>query len=132
MIEIPRDKVDVSFSRSGGPGGQNVNKTSTKAEVRFVLATADWLRPEARELLAVKLAGRLTKEGELISASEKHRSQKENLEECFAKLSLLLTESLRREKPRKATKPSRGSKQRRLESKKAQGDKKRDRRRGFD
>ncbi len=132
MIEIPRDKVEVAFSRSGGPGGQNVNKTSTKAEVRFVLATAEWLRPEARAVLAEKLAGRITNDGELITASEKHRSQKENLEECFAKLSALLTEALRREKPRKKTKPSRGSKLRRLESKKAQGAKKRDRRTGFD
>jgi ribosome-associated protein len=132
MIVVPRERVDVAFSRSGGPGGQNVNKTSTKAEVRFVLADADWIAPEVRARIAAKLAARLTKAGEIVTASERHRSQKENLEECFAKLSALLNEAARVERPRKASKPTRSSKRRRLDDKRSQGDKKRDRRGGFD
>ena len=132
MIRVPREKIDVAFSRSGGPGGQNVNKTSTKAETRFVLAAADWLTPEQRARLAEKLAGRLTREGEIIVASEKHRSQKENLEECYAKLEALLEAALRRERPRKATKPTKSSQRRRLDDKKRRGDTKDGRRGRFD
>jgi ribosome-associated protein len=132
MIRIPREKVAVAFSRSGGPGGQNVNKTSTKAEVRFTLADARWLSPEERARGGAKLAGRLTREGELIVTSEKHRSQKENLEECFAKLEALLAAALRPERPRKATKPTKSSKRRRVEEKKRRGETKQSRRTRFD
>jgi ribosome-associated protein len=130
MIRVPREAVAVSFSRSGGPGGQNVNKTSTKAEVRFCVADAAWLSPEARARVLSKLATRITKEGELVVASEKHRSQRDNLEECFVKLEALLADAVRREKPRKATKPGPGARRRRLDEKKAHGARKRERRGG--
>ncbi|HYC79327.1 MAG TPA: alternative ribosome rescue aminoacyl-tRNA hydrolase ArfB [Planctomycetota bacterium] len=132
MIRVPRDQVRVAFSRSGGPGGQNVNKTATKAEVRFTLDDAAWLSPEQRARVREKLAHRITRDGELIVASERERSQKDNLEDCFAKLESLLTEALRRERPRRPTKPTKASKTRRLDAKKARGDVKRGRRARFD
>jgi ribosome-associated protein len=132
MIHVPRERVSVAFSRSGGPGGQNVNKTSTKAEVRFVLAEADWLSPERRALLAEKLAHRLTRAGELVVASEKHRSQKDNLEECFTKIEALLAAALRPVRARKATRPTKASQRRRVDDKKRRGDVKRGRGASFD
>lgn len=117
MIDIPRERIETRFARSSGPGGQHVNKTATKAEIRFVVAQADWIPASVRRRLAQQEAGRMTKDGVLIITSEKTRSQSDNLEDCFQKLAQMLSRASIRPKARKKTRPTRASKERRLEGK---------------
>lgn len=72
-IDIPLDKVQFKFARSSGPGGQNVNKLNTKAEVRFHVDSADWLEEEVKERLQSYNENRMSKDGELIIACQEHR-----------------------------------------------------------
>ncbi|XP_064406493.1 uncharacterized protein LOC135351436 [Halichondria panicea] len=90
---VPRDKLKVSYSRSGGPGGQNVNKLNTKAEVRFHVPSADWLPERVKERVQLMFKPRLTKDGELIIISQKHRSQHMNLSDAISRLEALLEEA---------------------------------------
>ncbi|CAI8039463.1 Peptidyl-tRNA hydrolase ICT1, mitochondrial [Geodia barretti] len=83
---IPREKLSVTYSKSSGPGGQNVNKLNTKAEVRFHVASADWLPQRVRERLLTLFRSRITREGEMIITSQEHRSQHRNLEAAVARL----------------------------------------------
>ena len=88
-----RNLVSTSFSRSSGPGGQNVNKLNTKAEVRFRLADAAWLAPDARDRLAALWPAHVTTEGEVFVSSQKHRTQEANLAEAMAKLEAMVTKA---------------------------------------
>ena len=72
-IEIPLDKLSVAFSRSSGPGGQNVNKLSTKAEIRFHVKAADWIPSEVKDRLAYYQSNKINKDGELVITSQEHR-----------------------------------------------------------
>nr|CAG4637513.1 EOG090X0JCO [Ceriodaphnia reticulata]SVE73318.1 EOG090X0JCO [Ceriodaphnia reticulata] len=83
---IPMDKIEVNYSRSSGPGGQNVNCVSTKAEIRFHLATADWIPEQVRAKLAEKLKNQLSKDGYFIIKSDRTRSQHLNLADGLDKL----------------------------------------------
>ena len=85
-----RALVQTSFSRSSGPGGQNVNKLSTKAEVRFKLADAAWLPADARERLAAMWPSHVTSDGEVFVSSQKHRTQEANLTEAMEKLEAMV------------------------------------------
>lgn len=78
--EIPLEKIEKSFSRSSGPGGQNVNKVNTKAEIRFNLHEADWIPLELKQRFQQLFPNRINKEGEVIITSEKTRYQHTNLE----------------------------------------------------
>ena len=82
--------VTTSFSRSSGPGGQNVNKLSTKAEVRFKLADATWLSADARERLVSMWPSHVTTDGEVFVSSQKHRTQEANLNEALSKLQAMV------------------------------------------
>ncbi|HKD99613.1 MAG TPA: alternative ribosome rescue aminoacyl-tRNA hydrolase ArfB [Planctomycetota bacterium] len=124
---IPRDGVEIRFARSGGPGGQNVNKVATKAEVRFVVAAATWLAPEVARRIAQLERGRINARGELIVSSSRTRSQAQNLADCFEKLDAIVERARRPEKKRVATRPTRGSAERRLQGKKRRSARKRDR-----
>lgn len=73
-IHVPLDKLNFQFARSSGPGGQNVNKLNTKAEIRFHLDSADWIPAEVKARLRAAQASRISKDGELIIASQEHRS----------------------------------------------------------
>lgn len=117
-VYVPESAVRIAFSRSGGPGGQNVNKVSSKAEIWLRLDALTTIHPEAVERLK-KLAGRrITDAGELHVISETERSQSQNREEALLRIRQLLIDAMRRPKKRKVTRPSKASKQRRLDSKK--------------
>ncbi|XP_013881348.1 large ribosomal subunit protein mL62 [Austrofundulus limnaeus] len=100
-VHIPLDRLTVSYSRSSGPGGQHVNKTNTKAEVRFHLHTADWIPEDVRQKVLEKNKNRITKAGELLVTSEVSRSQQRNLSDCIQKISAMIAEAS--EKPRQAS-----------------------------
>ncbi|XP_076027931.1 large ribosomal subunit protein mL62 [Genypterus blacodes] len=93
QTHIPVDRLKVSYSRSSGPGGQNVNKVSTKAEVRFHLATADWIPEDVRHKILEKNKSRINKAGELLVTSELSRSQQRNLSDCITKISAIIAEA---------------------------------------
>ncbi|XP_027728931.1 peptidyl-tRNA hydrolase ICT1, mitochondrial [Vombatus ursinus] len=85
-IDIPIDRLKISYSKSSGPGGQNVNKVNTKAEVRFHLATADWLSEPVQQKIAVLFKNKISKSGELIITSDSSRYQFRNLANCLQKI----------------------------------------------
>ncbi len=120
-VRIPASEVQVSFARSGGPGGQNVNKVASKVELRWTPSTSGAFTPDDRAWVLGKLGGRLTNDGELLVTSEKHRDQGRNRADATEKLAAIVRAALFRPKPRRATKPSRGSKERRISAKKRRG-----------
>ena len=115
-LSIDEQALSWTFVRASGPGGQNVNKVSSAAELRFDVAKADL--PEDLKQRLVRLAGRLlTQDGVLIIEAQEFRSQERNKETAIARLVALLQKAAVRPKRRIATKPTRASKTRRLESK---------------
>ncbi|MCC6672744.1 MAG: aminoacyl-tRNA hydrolase [Planctomycetes bacterium] len=130
-LVLPARLLDVSFSRGGGPGGQNVNKVATKADLRLDLAAAAaFLRPGDLERIRDVLAARLDPEGRLMVVSSEHREQARNVAAALARMEALLRTALHRPKARRRTRPSRGSVLRRLEEKRHRGERKRERRDG--
>ena len=87
------DKVDFQFARSSGPGGQNVNKLNTKAEIRFNLTSADWIPEEVKQRLRAAQGNKISKNGEVIISSQEHRTQTKNKEDCITKLQEMLAEA---------------------------------------
>ena len=117
-----------SASRSGGPGGQNVNKVNTKVELRFHVASSALLSEHEKLAISHKLANRINDAGELLIVSQETRSQGQNKEEVVEKFYQLLEHALRPVKKRRPTKPSRGAKERRLAAKRSLSQKKENRR----
>jgi ribosome-associated protein len=115
---IPESELRESFVRSAGPGGQNVNKLSTKVELRWTPGTSSALSEPQRAYLLQRLANRLTESGDLIVSCDEHRTQARNRDEARNKLGALVRQALVRPKKRRATKPSRASVKRRLDGKK--------------
>jgi ribosome-associated protein len=124
---IPDEEVSFATSRSGGPGGQNVNKLETRVTLRFDLAGSPSLSEEQKARLRERLATRITRDGVLQVSSQKHRSQGANRDAAVERFAELLRENLREEPPRKKTRPSRAAKARRLDEKRRQSQRKRDR-----
>ncbi len=106
-----------SFVTSTGPGGQNVNKLSTKVELRWSPKESKVFREVEHAYLLRRLASRLTEKGELIVTCEEHRTQIRNREEVRVKLAAIVRQALHRPKKRRPTKPSKGAVRRRLEHK---------------
>ncbi len=122
---IPASELSLSVSRSGGPGGQNVNKLSTRVSVRWNVAESTVLNDTWRARLLRKLAPRLTKLGELVVHADGSRSQLDNRHEACRRLAEVVRTALHVEKARRATKPTKGSQRRRLEGKKQRSQTKR-------
>lgn len=121
-------EIGLRFARSGGPGGQHVNKTESAVEVRWNPSASTALSADDRAWLLQRLS--LTTEGDLIVTSSRHRSQHMNREDALGKLAALVRDALFRPKKRKKTRPSKASKERRLHAKKARSKLKSDRRGG--
>lgn len=120
-VRIPETALSFSFVSSGGPGGQNVNKKATKAELRIPLDALP-LHGAARERLIDFSGRRLSDAGELVITADEHRSQGQNRSACLQRLRELLIHATAIPKRRRKTKPSKGSVERRIEGKKRRGD----------
>lgn len=127
-LTIPAGELALAFARSGGPGGQNVNKVSSKVELRWNPTTSTALTDEDRAWLLGKLSNRLTTDGTLIVTSTATRDQLKNRDDAMSKLTLIVRAALERPKTRRPTKPSRASKRRRVEDKRHRAQIKRHRR----
>ncbi|MFD2935931.1 alternative ribosome rescue aminoacyl-tRNA hydrolase ArfB [Spirosoma flavum] len=115
-------EVQYQFARSGGAGGQNVNKVATKAELRFDVRNSTVLTNEERATLEEKLANKLTTEGELVLTHQTERTQLANKEKVTKKFYRLIEKAFEKPKPRRATKPSKASVEKRISGKKQKGD----------
>lgn len=118
MTTIPQYELTITFARSGGKGGQNVNKTSTKVIVHWSVGKSRVFSSEQKDRIRHKLANRLTNNDEIVVMAEEERSQTQNRERAVARLQALVSRALQMPKKRTSTKPSYSSKLKRLESKK--------------
>lgn len=126
--ELLRDylenQAEMTFSRSSGPGGQNVNKTNTKVLLRCVLTEVAGLTEGEKERLRGKLAHRISGSGELAVQVQDQRSQLMNRQLAVERMMALISLGLKSETPRRASKPTRASKERRLQAKRSQSERK--------
>jgi len=121
QVDLDPEEIEETFLRAGGPGGQNVNKVSTAVQLRFDIRHSPSL-PETLRSRAERLAGsRLTKEGVIVITAARFRSQERNREDALARLVELLQRAAARPRPRRATRPTRAAKERRLKSKTERG-----------
>jgi ribosome-associated protein len=128
QLIIPAAELQVGFARSGGPGGQNVNKVESKVELRWNPAQSAVLGGADRDWLLERLAGRLTQAGDLLVTSSKTRDQAKNRDDAMAKLAAIVRAALERPKARRRTRPSRAAEERRIQEKKRRADVKKARR----
>lgn len=123
-IDELKMETDVSTARSGGSGGQHVNKVETKVILRINIHQSELFTDTQKEVLKNKLASKLTKEGDLILSDESSRSQLTNKETAFRKLERVINKAFIVPKKRKPTAPTKSSQRKRLQSKKQHGEKK--------
>ena len=121
-IQIPWDELEISYARSGGPGGQNVNKRETKAVLSWNPRESPSLPYDVKLRFLDRYANRVSEDGHIVIASDEHRSQDMNLKSCFDKLQKMILAVAIPPKIRRPTRPTKGSKTRRLNEKTRQGD----------
>ncbi len=117
-LEIPDEEIRFTFSRSSGPGGQNVNKVNTKATLRFDINSSKGLTPEQKKVLKRRLHNRISQNGVLTVSSDRFRSQRANREEALRRFAELLNQALKPRPKRKKTSVPRAARERRLREKK--------------
>lgn len=120
-VTVPEHELEFLASRSGGPGGQGVNTTSSKIELRWNVDESQVLADWQRDLLHERLGNRITDDGVLIIQASEERSQHRNREAARSRLQALVKEAITPRKRRRKTKPSRAAKRRRLEDKRHRG-----------
>jgi len=117
QIRIQDDELQWSFVRSGGPGGQNVNKVASKAVLRWDLAGSPGVPDSVKARLRTLQRNRITSEGDLILTSQRYRDQERNREDCLEKLREMVLQAAFVPRPRRPTRATRGSRERRLSTK---------------
>ena len=127
-LRIPAEEIDISFARSGGPGGQHVNTTATKVRLRFDVTGSKALSEPQKERVREVLGHRMTADGELLLEASEHRSQTRNREAVVARFAHLLDDALRPRPIRRRRAVPRRAKERRLRAKRDRSEKKRLRR----
>jgi ribosome-associated protein len=131
-IQIPLAEFEISYARSSGPGGQNVNKVNSKATLRWGLASSASLPDDVRQRFLARYHRRVTVEGDLVVTSQRYRDAHRNADDCLEKLRLMLLEVAQPPRRRRPTQPTRGSIRRRLEDKHRRSQKKGSRRESFE
>jgi ribosome-associated protein len=126
-ISIPDEELEERFVRASGPGGQNVNKVATAVELRFDAARSSVLSDEALARLRVLAGTKMTADGVLVIDARRHRTQAQNREDARERLAELVRQSLVRPRKRRKTRPTKGSVEKRIESKKRRSETKRGR-----
>lgn len=124
-VAIPRTELRLTFARSSGPGGQNVNKVNSKVQLRWTVAETGALPPAVRDRFLVRFSRRFNDRGELILTSQRYRDQGRNVNDCFEKLRDMVLAVLTPPTKRKKTAPTRASREVRLGTKRTTGEKKR-------
>jgi ribosome-associated protein len=131
-MHIPPEQLEFTFVRSSGPGGQNVNKVASKAQLRWNPGKSGLLSPEVLERLETLYPSHFTKDGDLLITSQKTRDQLKNREDCLEKLQKMILKAITIPKPRIPTKPTKGAIRRRLEDKGKNAQKKEERKKTGD
>jgi ribosome-associated protein len=131
-ISIPGTEFGISYARSAGPGGQNVNKVNSKAILRWRVLDSPSLPPGVRQRFLAHFGNRVTNDGEIVIAADEHREQPRNLTACYDRLRAMILSVAKPPTRRVKTRPSRGAVERRIQSKQRNSEKKQQRRGGHE